>query len=435
MTRDRTSRAETRQLSCTACGAPLEIRAPKVTERVACGYCGSVLDASHPGLEIIQKFEKKVRYRPIIPLGQRGQIRGEKMECIGLQRRRVTVEGVNYEWSEYLLWNPYKGFRFLAECNGHWNYIKRTHVTPTTSLGSDGREEVQFLKKTYKHFQTARATTSFVVGEFNWQVKVGDTATCSDFVHPPYILSREHAQKEMTWSIGEYISPEKIWKAFKLPGNPREGMGVAPTQTWEHEEKYRARTTLWVFVTAALVVTQILFSMFCSNKQVHTERFTVSATDTEKSRVTKMFEVKGRTSNLEVDLDADVNNNWTFISMALINDKTDTALDFAREISYYHGSDSDGSWTEGGRSDYVMLPSVPPGTYYLRMEPQAGRFPVTWDLEIRRDVPLWRFLFMALFLACVPPLWLMYRRRSFEYQRWLESDHPMDPIIKFEGDE
>ncbi len=35
----------------------------------------------------------------------------------------------NFQWREYLLFNPYKGYAFLSEYNGHWNffygYIKR----------------------------------------------------------------------------------------------------------------------------------------------------------------------------------------------------------------------------------------------------------------------------------------------------------------------
>ena len=39
---------------------------------------------------------------------------------------------------------------------------------------------------------------------------------------------------------------------------------------------------------------------------------------------------------------------------------------FYQEISYYHGQDSDGSWSEGGTSDTEYLSVVEPGTYVLR---------------------------------------------------------------------
>ncbi len=31
------------------------------------------------------------------------------------------MEGVAYSWHEYVLFNPYKGFRYLTEYDGHWN--------------------------------------------------------------------------------------------------------------------------------------------------------------------------------------------------------------------------------------------------------------------------------------------------------------------------
>ena len=69
---------------------------------------------------------------------------------------------------------------------------------------------------------------------------------------------------------------------------------------------------------------------------------------------------------------ATVDNSWIYLSMALINDESGVAYDFGREVSYYHGRDSDGSWSEGSTSDEAVLPSIPAGRYYLRIEPEAS---------------------------------------------------------------
>lgn len=39
-------------------------------------------------------------------------------------RRRVRYYGVDYEWSETLLWNPYQGYRWLLEYNGHFSLLQ-----------------------------------------------------------------------------------------------------------------------------------------------------------------------------------------------------------------------------------------------------------------------------------------------------------------------
>ena len=78
----------------------------------------------------------------------------------------------------------------------------------------------KYLGKKYRHFQTCDATTTFVLGEFPWQVAVNDDAVVvTDYIAPPYVLSSETADNETTWTLGEYVHGAEIWKAFSLPGS------------------------------------------------------------------------------------------------------------------------------------------------------------------------------------------------------------------------
>ena len=110
--------------------------------------------------------------------------------------------------------------------------------------------------------------------------------------------------------------------------------------------------------------------------------------------MTDVFQLKGHTSDLELTTTADVNNNWIYLNYALINQDTGQAYDFGREVSYYHGYDSDGSWTEGSHTDRVAIPSVPPGNYYLRVEPESdfGHGTISYSISAKRDVPQASFL-------------------------------------------
>jgi hypothetical protein len=142
--------------------------------------------------------------------------------------------------------------------------------------------------------------------------------------------------------------------------------------------------------------------------------------------VTDDFELKGHTSNVEVDTSTDLNNRWIYLNYALINEETGQAFDFGREVSYYHGYDSDGSWSEGGQNDSVAVPSVPPGRYYLRVEPEGDpQYGVTYySVTVKRDVPQYRFYGLALLALLAPAILLTWRTLSFEHLRWEESDHP-----------
>ena len=84
--------------------------------------------------------------------------------------------------------------------------------------------------------------------------------------------------------------------------------------------------------------------------------------------VTPTFRLDGRKSNVELSIHTDLDNNWAYFNFALINDQTGQTFDFAREVSYYH--DSDGS--DGSRNNSVIIPSVPSGQYYLRVEPEMA---------------------------------------------------------------
>ena len=59
-----------------------------------------------------------------------------------------------------------------------------------------------------------------------------------------------------------------------------------------------------------------------------------------------------------------------------------------------HGYDSGWLWTEGSHTDSVAIPSVPPGNYYLRVEPESdsGHGTISYSITAKRDVPQVEFL-------------------------------------------
>jgi hypothetical protein len=407
-------------LFCPNCGGPVERRGFGYTLTVVCPQCLSVLDASAPLLQVLQQVEAAQRRTPLIPLGTRGAFAGAPWEVIGFQTR-ADPEGD--EWEEYLLFNPYRGFRYLTHYNGHWNFVAPLEAVPARQM-QGSRPWAFYENHRYKHFSGAEAVTTFVLGEFPWRVKTGDAVRADDFIDPPLILSAEKTGNEITWSRGRYTAGAEIWKAFQLPGSAPRARGVYLNQPSPYAGKVGGIWAHFGWLLLVLFGLAIFFAAFSRQATVFHDRFRFAANDqNEPSFVTRGFELSGRPATLEVDLDTDLSNNWAYFNFALINQDTGEASDFSKEVSYYYGNDSDGSWTEGSSKASVLLPAVAPGRYYLRVEPEMASGSVAYDLTVRHDVPSFLWFLTAGVLLLIPPILYTIRSVSFERERWMASDY------------
>jgi hypothetical protein len=422
--------AKAKALQCLQCGGAVTQRGLLQTTSVVCPSCGTVIDTSNENLKILSTFVAKTRVQPHIPLGTRGTFSDGEFELIGFLQRSITVEGLEYSWREYLLFNPYKGFRWLSEYDGHWSYIKSTLARPAIL----GNGDVRLNGELFRHFQSATAKVDYVIGEFYWRVQYGETAVVSDFILPPKLLTVEKTENELNYSLGEYMEPEAVAHAFKLstPLPARIGVGAAQPSPFAGTASKAWRLAL-LFLAIALAI-QLLSLAASQNKLVYQTNLLYNTQDSEKSRVSDIFELTGRATNVLVRTKANVSNTWIYLSMALINDDTGTAYDFGREIGYYFGNDADGTWTEGNQSDQVYLPSVPAGHYYLRVEPE-GSASASYSIQIYRDVPRWWLFLVTSGMIFLFPLIVVWRERTFEFKRWSESDHPMTKLFNSESED
>jgi hypothetical protein len=408
-------------LACRGCGAPLEVRAPGRSHVVACGGCGAVLDAQDPDYRVIAKYEAPRTGVPKIPLGTRGRFKGERWEVIGYLVRSTEIEAITYTWFEYLLYNPPGGFRWLVESNGHWVLAKTAAGTPSI----DSENFAAYLGEHYHHFQSARAKVTYVVGEFPWLVRVGDSAVVEDYVKPPLILSSERTHQETTWSAGEYVEGDAVWKAFGLAGAPPERIGVGAAQPSPYKPYSRAMGLLGLSFVAAAVLIQLLFMILAQQKLVLDTAWEYDPRVAATASVqTEPFTLTGRTSNLVVEISSTLRQNWAYFTLTLVDEDTGRARTFGREVAYFFGRDSDGAWSEGAPWDRVWLSSVPAGRYLLLVEPESPR-PVNYRVRLTRDVPRALWMWLAMGLLVVPLLIFWWRQWGFEYRRWEESDHPM----------
>ena len=405
--------------ACANCGASVPLRAIGLTVTVACPTCGALIDATNESYRILRKIEKKTPIKPLIPLGTRGKLEGITWEVIGFMQRSDAMN--RYPWQEYLLFNPYYGFRWLTEADGHWNFVRMTKSKPYYI----GPNTAVFEVEPFRLFHRGRAKVRYVLGEFYWRVKVGEIVEVEDFISPPRILSAEKSPQEITWSVGKYIAPEVVKGAFKIERAMPLQKGVAPNQVAPLKEvRPKIIRAAWIFVAIASLI-QLSSCVLSPNHLVFQGTYPFSVQQSKTPEVTPPFELGGRSTNVAIHLEAPVQNSWLAVEGELVNDRTGEIRPFASSVEFYEGRDSDGYWREGSRSDTTILSGVPKGTYHLNFEvtgtPPQGEVP--YNIQVRRGVPRWPNFFLALFLLGLYPFWVWWKDRQFEVARWSNSDY------------
>jgi DNA-directed RNA polymerase subunit RPC12/RpoP len=409
--------------NCANCGAAVELRALSQTRAVACTSCGAVIDARDRNVTILQTAAARQPITPRIPLGSRGEWAGRPHDVIGFQQRSITVEGQRYAWDEYVLFNPYVGFRYLTEYNGHWNDVTTVRELPSAESGG-GRPAMSLGDEIFKHFQHATARTDFVLGEFPWRVQVGEEVVTDDFVEPPYMLSGEGTENERTWSRGTYTDPRQIWKAFNLPALPPAPTGVFANQPNPYAERSRALWSAFRWLSLLVVVLMLYRLLTASGATIFAKDFRYQPGLPESSFVTEPFTLQSD-GTVEVKVATSLSNSWLGFDLALINLDTGDAHNTDSEISFYSGVEGGERWSEGSTSATLSLPRLPAGQYYIRVEPEGppNGPQVPYKIIVRRDVADPVPYLLALVLLTLPPIWVWFRKAGFEARRNAESDY------------
>lgn len=413
---------------CAGCGAPIE-KHITTTEVVACASCGSITDVTTAVGQIVQKNELNLgRFNPPIPLGSAGKWKNVRYEVVGYMRREIDVDGIRYAWSEWLLHNVERGYAWISEYNGHYNFVHTCAEIPKQAAIYLTKPAVRYLAHTFTHFQRCNAEVAYVCGEFYWRVQVGDKALCNDYIFPPLLLSSEATGNELTWSIGEYVEPKELWQAFKLKTKPKEPVGVAPNQPSPHTGKVAPYWFAFLgFLVLGLIVHAGLTGLQ-TTKRPAPVAFTAATGETTRT-VSPVFDLGGWGSGpATVRLSSSVTDSWMAVNLQLTEADTGRAYGLKRELGFRKVSDG----LTGSNLDVAEIPGVPKGRYTLAVDatvprplpvPGATEKTYTGQVQVYRSTTgLSNFLLLTGFLI-LWPLIAWGRKSAFEKKRWSESDY------------
>jgi len=383
-----------------------------------CPQCRSYLDIRTKGsFKKIIASPKKIPSS--LPLGSKGEINGTSYEVIGYTSCR-EVKSI-YSWKEYYLYNRSKGFAYLSEYAGNWIFLYEPSTQPVVNFKYKSLEHED---REYRLYNTYRSELLYIEGEFDHNLLEGNKPGMYEYIHPPYLLSCErNGNTALNWLQGEHIDHDEIKRIFSVNSLPTKN-GVGMVEPFKYKTKILWKVAL-LGIAALLLIHLAIFSIKPSYTKVFDQTYSLPDTSgTLPPIVSPAFTLNPgiiNTDNLEIQIEAPVNNSWMEAQISLINDYTGEEFNFETGVEYYHGSD----WSEGSQSKTITLSAIPAGTYHLNIFPiKENLIPTPYfRLQLTRGVEMWSNLIIIILIMLVFPTFMYYRYTTMEKERWSNSDY------------
>ncbi|VAX42066.1 hypothetical protein MNBD_PLANCTO02-1561 [hydrothermal vent metagenome] len=414
--------------SCPHCAANIPLHGGSQVKSMVCPSCKMQVDVTRPDNPVLlESLAASKRPKLSFSIGQQCLLDELKYVLIGVVKYRQRDEGVSYFWTDFLLFNKDKGYRWLTGENGHFTLSVEIDERPEgiNPKRAARKQKFKALGRKWRVFEVSHGATEivFVDGELPWVAKIGDRNSFMDAIAPPYLLSAEWTKREMEWSLSEYKTSQEIAEAFNIPVKElRKPIGVAPCQP-NKIGSFRKQAMVIMLVVFALNFFLMCSSLVSVGDQV--AKFSVQPTEYEHEFLTQPFTVSKKNTICIAEFNAPVNNSWVYLDVAVIDSEELALLEYSADLSYYSGVEGGESWSEGSRSDSKMFNIEKPGKYRLLIKGSGGTGqspniaaarPVTITISqgvfpARYFIILWVFAFA----------WLSFdwwRRWSFETSRW-----------------
>ena len=409
-----------RAVTCPSCGGTVQVRAAGFSVTLVCEYCGSVLDVANPDVALIEKHNRAAA-QLAMPLGSRGIVLGSEYQVVGWMRRSIEGEG----WDEYLLFNPYVGYRWLVEEDGEWSFGTMLLSLPDTS----DFPRVKVGAATFASMdQGYTAVVDAVVGEFYWRVKKGDWVELINFEGSVATLSRESSGDEVNWTVSKPLRRSDVAGFEGETFDPSSPAAPAPFMDDAVEPQKNRGDSLWSMIKIGGATALFLFVIYAiagfGGMRAQSFEYIVTRDGAPQSATFGPLVFSGGRQKVEINTkSSDFDNAWIDLDISLVERTTQATIEAASVVEKYSGTDSDGAWSEGSRSNETKIASVPSGTYDLVIEAQAKSWPapqasfgyvegdkLTLTTTVSSGGVFFSNLMLALIMLAVPPLWIIYRR-------------------------
>ena len=418
----RVGAAVAEKIACPSCGGGLERVTGLQAKAMHCQFCGGGIDLTTDPYRIFAMQTWDGLTEGIVPLGAKVTMEGVEFTVLAHLVREAMKWGVR--WTETLLHHPHKGYRWLLEGDRHF-----TWVTPMADWPKGDGSKVSVGEVTCRYAESNSVVVRKVAGELYWRVTAGDIVEGTDYVGPPWMVSREENGEEISWSLGKYMTREEVKEACGLESTPPKPRTVALHQPAPQDKYMKPLLWRWFAATLLIIGGSVVYYGTSDRSMVESEKFqlTLPSTPAQKkegspehdklrdqnARFMGPFEVEKGPTTVRVTVHTEVSNSWLWFRFALYRPDDGTAFDFNELVKSYDG--------DGSRKGKVVVAGIPAGSYYLRIEPQGGDWKAkrktSYTATVHVDVPLLRWPLIAFGIISLLPMFAVLMKWRFEARR------------------
>jgi hypothetical protein len=421
------------RITCPKCAGAIDLRDPENAQRVGCPFCGVLLDPRSANMRVLA-VSSTLRRQAGIPIGAKGKLFGQELEVLAWLERSITDDGVRYPWDEYLLRRTDGAYRWLVCSDRQWSFVEPLNLADVKRTNS----RASYRGRSFRHFSGGVARVDGVLGEVYWEVSVGDTVRCDDYVDPPSMLSFESTDGEKLVSLGTYLERSAVETAFglkqKLPRSPAIG-AIQPNPVRAHLKRWWASAAL---ITVLVLGLDAFFHVIHSGRVAYSAKYPlvpiqragasappgVGTGATNAPIVSDEFELDGWRGNVAVLVSAPALRHGAFdVEGSLVSSTTGAVHPFAVRSSGTSAADVTGS--RAIEQATVRIGEVPGGRYRLRLDPHSAIVDPngTFEVVVKRQLAANGKPLAIVILSWIGPIVMSIVAAFVEGARWQKSDY------------
>ena len=116
-------------------------------------------------------------------------------------------------------------------------------------------------------------------------------------------------------------------------------------------------------------------------------------------------------------------DDWAYLDIELVEKHSGKYTNFIVPVEYYSGYEDGEHWTEGDFENYAILSDVDKGDYVVNCKAiGSSALPLDYKLTVVKNETVWRNFVLFVIIAGIYPLYLYWRKRRFETNRWSQSN-------------